>query len=204
MTDNVLLKKYAACMEEVKKRTEVVRAFLNGKCSTPYKQTTAESICLQIRKILELIALASLVANKNAYSEIRSKFAKDWNAKNIISDIERFNPNFYPHPTSQIINPRTGKVEKVEDIKSGWLTKNEFIHIYERTGGLLHAENPFGAKKDFDNFIRIVPTWMDKIIKLLNHHHMQLVDDDLQYWVVMNGKEDGKVQVSLFQKIGNA
>ena len=54
--------KYADCMEEIKKRTEVVNGFFTGKCHAMYVQTTAESVSLQIRKILELIALASLAA----------------------------------------------------------------------------------------------------------------------------------------------
>ena len=44
--------KYADCMEEIKKRAEVVNGFLIGKCHAMYVQTTAESVSLQIRKIL--------------------------------------------------------------------------------------------------------------------------------------------------------
>ena len=35
----------------------------------------------QIRKTLELIAFASLVAHNTAYKSVRSNFAKDWHAK---------------------------------------------------------------------------------------------------------------------------
>jgi hypothetical protein len=134
-------------MEEIKRRTEVIRSFLKGNSSTPYKQTTVESICLQVRKIIELIALASLVANKDVYAAHRSMFAKDFHAKNLLGDIARLNPNFYPRLSKQILDPTGTKVVRVEDIKSGFLTKDDLIKIYERTAGLLHAGNPFGEKK---------------------------------------------------------
>lgn len=47
---------HADCMEEIKRRTEVVNGFLTRKCQAMYVQTTAESVALQIKKILELIA----------------------------------------------------------------------------------------------------------------------------------------------------
>ena len=194
------LEKYANCMEEIKKRTEVIRAFLNGECNALYKQTTAESICLQVRKILELIALASLVANKDEYAKSRANFAKDWHAKRILNSIEEINPNFYPCPTKQILDSSSEKVIKVEKIISGFLTRKDFESIYDRCGGLLHAQNPFSQSKNIDSFLKVVPTWMDKILALLNHHHAQLVKEDLQLWVLMQSKTDGKVQVSLFQR----
>lgn len=193
------LKKYANCMEEIKKRTEVINAFLTGKCNALYKQTTGESICLQIRKILELIALATLVANKEEYAKNRSNFATDWHAKRILLSIEKINPKFYPIPSKQVLDA-SGQVIKLDEIKSGFLTRIDFETIFDRCGGLLHAENPFANSKDINNFLKIVPSWMNKIITLLNHHQIQLVKDDLQFWVVMRANTDEKVQVTLFQR----
>ncbi len=202
MIDQQYINKYAECMEEIKKRTEVIRAFLDGRCNALYKQTSAESICLQVRKILELIALASLVANKEEYAKNRANFSKDWHAKKILQSIEEINPKFYPSPSTQILDEVTGKLLEAKPIKSGFLTRKDFENIYDRCGGLLHAQNPFSASKDIDNFLKMVPAWLEKIKVLLNHHHAQLVQEDLQFWVVMQSKTDGKVQVSLFQKVG--
>jgi hypothetical protein len=203
MIDQQYINKYAECMEEIKKRTKVIRAFLDGRCNALYKQTTAESVCLQVRKILELIALASLVANKEEYAKSRANFAKDWHAKRILQSIEEINPKFYPSPSNQVLDEITGKVLEAKPIKSGFLTRKDFENIYDRCGGLLHAQNPFAATKDIDNFLNIVPTWLEKIKILLNHHHTQLVQEDLQFWVVMQSKTDGRVQVTLFQRVGD-
>jgi hypothetical protein len=48
--------KYRAVLIEIKQRTAVVDAFMFGTVHALYVPTTIESTCLQIRKILELIA----------------------------------------------------------------------------------------------------------------------------------------------------
>jgi len=67
---------YCGVMEEIKRRSAVVGSFLNGKSSTIYKATSIESACLQVRKILELIALASLVANKTEFASQKTNSQK--------------------------------------------------------------------------------------------------------------------------------
>jgi hypothetical protein len=59
---------YCNLMDEVKKRTAVVQGFLNGQINAFYPAATIESAALQLRKILELIALGSLVAHKEEYT----------------------------------------------------------------------------------------------------------------------------------------
>ena len=193
--------KYADCMEEIKMRTTVVDGFLTGKCHAMYVQTTAESISLQIRKILELIALASLVANRTVYQKHRRNFHRDWNGKRILETLEIANPEFYPKPTKQVLDQTTGKVVSLEDITSGFLAKRDYIRLYDRCGGILHADNPFSPKRDIQSFLDSVPGWMGKIMRLLNHHVIQLVDDDQQIWVLMQAKNDGKAHVYEFVRV---
>ena len=193
--------KYADCMEEIKMRTTVVDGFLSGKCHAMYVQTTAESISLQIRKILELVALASLVANRTEYQKHRRNFHSDWNGKRILETLEIANMQFYPKPTKQVLDQTTGKVVSLEDITSGFLTKRDYVRLYDRCGGILHADNPFSPKRDIQSFLDSVPGWMEKIMRLLNHHVIQLVDDDQQIWVLMHAKSDGKAHVYEFERV---
>ena len=155
--------KYADCMEEIKRRTEVINAFLTGKCHAMYIQTTAESISLQIRKILELIVLASLAANRSEYARLRKNFQKDWNAKRILETLEKANPRFYPTPNRQVVDRETGQVVSLEDVKSGFLTKHDYTALYDTCSGLLHADNPFLTKNNSSAFLKSVPAWMEKI-----------------------------------------
>ena len=202
--NNAYLDKYCACMEEIKKRAEVVDAFVTGRCNAVYPQTTAESVFLQMRKILELIALASLVANTQKYRESRSCFAKDWNARKIMSRIKSFNPDFYPVPTRQVVDPATGKVIETKEIESGFLTKTELERTYDRCSHFLHSENPFARPRDTIAFLADIPRLMERTRNLLNHHHVQLVDESLQLWVIMNAETDGRVHVYLFERIDTA
>ena len=92
--DNI--QKYISLMAEIKRRTTVVDNFSKRKTNAVYKATMVESIYLQFRKILELIAMGSLAANKEIFSQFHEKFSTYWNAKYIIKDIEKLNPEFYP------------------------------------------------------------------------------------------------------------
>ena len=87
---------YATCMEEIKKRTEAIRMIYDKKYSTPFPITNIEFMALQLRKILELIALGNLVANRKQYETVRKSFRTDWNAKPIIKTIKQINPNYFP------------------------------------------------------------------------------------------------------------
>ena len=196
-----LLSKYTECMEEIKKRTEVVRGFLTRECNAMYVQTTAESVALQVRKVLELIALASLVANRSEYAKLRKSFRTDWNAKGIFKTLKKANPSFYPTPNRQVVDRETGKVNSIEDIKSGFLTEDDYLSLFDSCCDILHAENPFSAKRNAMDFLNGVPAWMEKIRRLLNHHTIQLTDDDRQLWVLMQAESDGNVHVWEFKRV---
>ena len=193
--------KYADCMEEIKRRTEVVNCFLTRKCHAMYVQTTAESVSLQIRKILELIVLASLAANRSEYAKLRKNFQKDWKANHILETLKKANPRFYPTPNRQVVDEETGKVVSLEDVKSGFLTKHDYMTLFNTCSGILPAENPFSTKQDPNAFLKSVPVWMEKIRRLLNHHTIQLIDGDKQLWVLMKSKTDGKAYVWEFERV---
>ena len=201
ISNDELCQKYIACMEGIKKRTEVVTGFVRGEISVKYVATTVESAALQLRKILELIALSSLVANHEQYSKYRANFRKDWNAKRILETLDKANPKFYPVPTRQVQVDK-GRFD-TPHIESGYLTKDEFVVLYDRCSTILHTDNPFSIREEgIKAFLfKEVPEWMDKIITLLNHHHVFPVGDDHMYIVLMQSKADGNVHMSEFGRI---
>lgn len=196
------LGRYKKCMEEIKLRTSSITFILNKEKSTGYMYTDTEFVCMQFRKILELIALANLVSNKEEYAKKHTNFANHYHAKHILRDIELLNPNFYPIPTRQIINPITNKVIETKNVESGFLTKDEFADVYDECSQLMHAENPFAPPKNIKIICDKLDEWLAKIICLLNHHQLQLVDTKLQIWVLMNAKDSGNVHVTLFEMVG--
>ena len=202
--DTDLYQKYLSCMEDIKKRTDVVTAFVNKEINSKYIITTAESLALQLRIILELIALSSLVANREEYSKYRKNFKKDWNAKRILETLEKANPNFYPEPRKQKLIKEG--VYDLQPITSGYLTETNFIELYNRCSSILHADNPFSDELEIDMkkfLLEEAPKWMDKIINLLNHHVVHPINDDYMHVVLMKAKEDGKAYMYEFKKNTN-
>lgn len=189
---------YCNLMEEIKRRTAVVSAFGSGGAAALYKAATIESAYLQLRKILELIALGSLVANKNEFSKVYGDFSKCWNARYLFKDIERINPDFYPHPIVEVPSKQPGARMEWQDKKEGFLTKKEFLKLYEKCGAIMHAGNPYGSQVDYGYYEKNIQSWIDKVIGLLNSHTIRLFNDPNLYLVHMKEDRDDKVHHYVF------
>lgn len=146
------LPQYCSLMEEIKRRTAVIK-----------------SIQAQIRKILELIALGSLVSNIEEFSKQKEKFATYWHAEII-------------------------------DLEDGYLTRDEFIKVYEKCGKIMHADNPYGSKVDYGYYENSILTWINKITMLLNSHLIKLIDGDNFYLIHMKEARGDNVYGYLFGK----
>lgn len=192
---------YAECMTRVKLRTELVLELLEFKYHVKYIQTTAETIALQVRIILELIALASLVANRTEYEKQRSNFYKDWNVKRILTDLRHVNPKFYPSPHEPIRDAESGKIVEMREIKSGFLTEIDFEMCLNSCSKILHASNPFSPTPDANRFLELVPEWIKNIGVLLHNHSVQLADKDKQLWISMGADIEDNVQVTEYTRV---
>lgn len=181
--------KYLAVLVEIKRRTEVIDDIISADSRLRYRATSIEAACLQIRKILELIAFGSLIANVRIYSAQHRKFAEHWNPKFMLKDMARVNPNFYPSPI--IKKPNTISGIEMDWIERGrdYLTKDDFLVAYDKCGGILHATNPYGAETDFDGYQTKLTQWRNKIVNLLNSHTMTLVQDDNLYLFQMGASD---------------
>jgi len=191
--------KYCDLMEEIKRRISVIDYFLTGAGHALYEPTTLESMGLQIRKVLELIAMASLIANKKVYAEVYSDFAKSWNAEYLLKDLTRVNPDFYPKPVVELPSEDPMVKNKLADREDDFLTKSEFLKVYKKCGSIMHANNPFGRKIGYDFYKKSIPVWRDKIINLLNNHQIRLLNDPGFYLIHMKENRDNKVHFYKFE-----
>ncbi len=121
---------YCTLMMEVKVRIEIVTKMLKGKTTFDYSPITIEFLCLQIRKILELISMGSLVINRNEFEAIGKKYESYWNAKLILQDIERLNPDFYPVPVVEVSPKIPIAMKDLITKTTGFLTRDEFVKVY--------------------------------------------------------------------------
>lgn len=184
-------------MEEVKIRISIIRTVADRSCSLGVGDSVDyELACIHFRKCLELIAFASLVANKNRYAEVHNDFSRHWNAKRILKKLNDIHPDFYPSPVEfdDKANQQGGHT-MMKELADGFLTREEFVNLYDKCSEVLHIRNPFHADKAAIEFGKPIFEWLRLMQKLLDIHYMRLVDND-DIWVVnMKHPEDGKVHV---------
>lgn len=187
-------------MDLLKLRIDTVAQIATGKKTTGYLVPDQELCCLQLRKSLELIAFASISANLDKYAELRPGYSKDWNGKKIISTIEKINPNFYPMPIKSFQDDK-GQL-RFEDIKKGFLRKEDFSELYDWCGQLLYSFNPFGKNMQWKDVRQRLIFEQTRIVTLLNQHRVVLADSDEEIWVNMNDQgKNGRATAYIFKKI---
>ncbi|EKF9303240.1 hypothetical protein O1B50_003878 [Vibrio cholerae] len=178
------------CLEllsEIKGR-HIVIGNLNILGESKYCETQIEHACLQIRKILELIAFASLVSNIELYKSQYENFAKFWNAEIMLRDMERVNSNFYPQPVTQVL--RNGIMHIDNKTDDNYLTKVKFLKVYKKCGAIMHADNPYGSKIDYGYYRSELPKWLNDIAALLNSFSIQFVgESDFQLFQMGSRKQ---------------
>ena len=171
---------YIDVMEEARVRVNFVKSLPARNASTGFQFIDQELVFLQLRKILELVAFASLTANREKYAAARKRFATFWRAKDMLRDLEKINPDFYPLP----IKPPHLQADGTKHCAAvdGFLTKDDFVSLYDVAGDFLHVRNPFSTEDPVIKMRYNVRQWLERIQALLALHIMRLVDGKV--WVV--------------------
>lgn len=192
--------KYCKCMEELKRRLNVINGIVTGHSPLGHEDFDGEIACLHLRKSLELIAFSSLSAHNEAYTQAYNDFYSNWNAKRLLSKIEKIHPGFYPKPVkfSQVGD---GGVKQFGDVKEGFLTHEDFVFLYGKCSEILHTRNPFKLDPRIVNFERSISEWATRIQRLFDIHYIQLVNT-MDIWLVqMHQPIDGKVHAYMSQAV---
>ena len=87
---------YCDLMEEVKSKVESINQLMEMPGVT--FRTRVESICLQLRMLLELIVFSSLVSNKDVWQKSRKELQSSQDISKKLRELKRLHPNFYPRP----------------------------------------------------------------------------------------------------------
>ena len=183
---------YCSCMEDVKSRLTIVRSVVEGQLSTGHELLDYELVSVLLRKSLELVAFASMAANKKLYAEAHTKFAKHWRVKEMLDSLRKLHPGFYPQPI-KLDHVKESGAKHFEHVEGGYLTQEDFVKLYNFCSECIHTWNPFTEKERHINFKLSVAEWVQRIECLLRLHLMQFVDRE-EIWVVyMTYAEDGRV-----------
>ena len=191
------IQKYIRCMEEIKLRDQVIESLLTSKRSTGQRMTDIELICLQFRKIGELIMLSALCAHKAEYQKIHSSIEKEWESSKIRKTMDRIHQDFYPVPFDRVVAVDTGEPRN-RRVTNGFLSKEECISLIGRCGGILHGFNPYNDDKVFKEIENVEANfheWKSRIRRLLRTHEIRLLGTSKQLWVYMAHGHKSKVLV---------
>ena len=208
------LDRYLERMQEIVSRLDVVESLLLGDIGLPYRPAMVESIYLQFRMVLELIATASLVLNEDGNNVLQERSLRLWRANEILNAVETVNPDYYyPSPVRLAEKSKANLEVGVNgyrgewvDYKGDYLTREKFKTLYDTCGQVLHTPNPFYKKvrrnKETDkNHIQQAPKWRRRIIELLTHHTFKLNGDQDTMYVCYTVGTDAEFVVQAFQKL---
>jgi len=187
---------YCKCMEQLLPRFNLLKSVFARQFTTGHDLMDAEIVFLQFRVMLEQIAFASLVANKDVYSKARAQFAREWRATKMLKYLEQVNAEYYPQPfkhAGMTIEGDGKRHHRLEPLVDGFLTKDDFVELYDRCGSVLHAQNPFSGVTTI-HVGRSASDWLGRIESLIKLHRTRLVTGSC--WMVTVPDLDGKVRVA--------
>jgi hypothetical protein len=182
------LAKYCDCMEEIKERIQFVRIFLVNP-TIDRNDYLYELVCLHVRKILELILFSSLVANKEKYSQAHKKYMSLWRVSELMTNLEKINPNFFPKPI--IMERDINGAKHFAESDKACLTRDELTKLLSLCNKLMHVRNPYSQDERALNFELPIPEWLNKIESLLETHYVYLVDRN-EVIILILSDNDGK------------
>lgn len=150
-----------------------------------------ERVCLQLRKVLELIAFGALVANQKSFAVSHANFAEFQKAKNVLKTLRAINPMYYPAAMRETAGSGGRSFEDAEP--DTWLSEEEFAPLFDACSQVLHVANPFD-QSEIRDLGRTVPEWIARIRGLLQIHVVALTPDDI---IVVKMHDWGTTNVEL-------
>lgn len=195
------LDRYFAELYGIKNRLTIIDKFIKLDITTGIVGLDVEFVCLQFRKLIEQISMLSLIAHVEEYSQIQSRFASQWNAKKILKEIEGLNENFYPIPAKINADERGRFIDPILNID--FLTKDDFLELYQICSSVIHAENPYVDEPKLPRPIEVIfKKWYDKVFNLISFHVLVLYRMEYTFYGELFN-ETGIPRVQLLEKISD-
>jgi hypothetical protein len=192
---------YANLMEEARFRIEAMNAGLGGRLPLP-DMILEEFMYLQIRLLCEIVALGCLVAHGELTQDQIGKLRNEYDADTIIKSLASLSATSFPEAIRIIPKPPSARDPKgsvhIDVAPSGsFLSKEELLSLYGRTGNYLHrgklkkleSRPPYTAVNLAD-----AKEYGQKTVGLLDQHRIRS-PDNLRHWYCAIKGPDGKVMM---------
>jgi len=193
---------YTGVLQQIRIRLNDSYAAIDG---IPSGEPIVDVLCceraaLQIRKVLELIVLSSLVTNRESLEAVSVAF-RDHDAAKARKLVRKFNPYYWPTPVWQF--PIAEGVWMPIPVKDGFLTEGDWRRAFGMTSKLVHAVSPFRKLPNPATSKDALKELLASILVLLKEHYVALVGGTK--WVT--GRLDdgtGKAQAGIAQPLRQA
>ena len=207
------IQKYTRVMQTIKGRKEHIDWIMDnaesmGKVST----FMIESICLQLRMMIEDIAVACVIANAEEMPQLARGLRGEYRPTLILKGLERINPQCYPTPIVENVEGSQGHFRDTHTRPEGdWLTRAEAVEEYGRLSNVIHRNLKAydGKPVDYLELYQQCGYLEYKIRNLLSHHHITVLNEDTMYRVLLSGsgedengvRYEGRIQVAPFIRV---
>lgn len=203
LKDQRIISIYVQIMEEVKARLNSINVAVERLKDLPNVVTYEYSI-LQIRLICELVALSCLTTHGDI---IGKTLEQDWAADRIMNKLADLHPDFFPRPVTfvhvPVDNPAPGTPThglRLDTREGNFLTRRQLVDLYRKCGDRLHRGRMKRLLQDMAGTPIADPVdvadSMNRIIGLLDQHHIACKGNMEHLICTMRGGPNGAVQVS--------
>ena len=207
------IQKYTRIMESIKHRKEHIDwVRTNAGTMGMVSISMVESICLQLRMIIEDIAVACVVANAAELPALARSLRGEYRPSMILKGLEEMNPACYPIPIEENMLDSRGTFRDTRPRPEGdWLTRREAVQQYGKLGNVLHRNLKAYevAPPSITDLYRWSILLESKILKLMSHHEIRVLEENTMYRVLMAGiavddvgtPQEGQIQVTQFEAL---
>lgn len=201
-TEHERAAQYCSSLNDIRLRLMLVESLCESTFTTGSTTFDNELAAINLRKILEHIAFGSLTANSTAYTAAYDGIASVWRAKKLLDKLEFIHSDFYPRPLqipNATINQGSPRHLHFDYVKHGYLTRDEFVELYDTCSEVIHSRNPFKENTVVDFRLPIIE-WAGKIRSLLALHLFRLSGLP-QLWIGELQGPDGQSHVAVASSI---
>ena len=197
------LLRYEKLMFRIRQRYDLIRQ-LEVPAAEDY--VAAETLALHLRKVIEGIAFACLVACDQAKMDLPRQATGKWNAQEIFKTLKVKGLEPFPSPSNIRYATPSEKLELevshvIEGVPERRMTPSELIKVYQKTHSWLHEKNPY-VPRDFenDNFIELKLS-IARVWELIERHFISIFGRG--FYCTLNDLNDGKVKLLELNKDDN-
>ena len=191
--------RYMRVMETIKGRKEHIDWIMsNAEAMGRVSVFMVESICLQLRMVIEDIAVACVIANADEMPDLAHELRGEYRPSRILKGLEKMNPQCYPIPMVENVAGSHGLFRDTYKRPEGdWLMRDEAVEEYGKLSNFIHKnlKSYSGRQVDYLELYKKCRYLESKILNLLSHHQIMVVKEDTMYRVLMaaEGVDDNGV-----------